>query len=250
MTGRPPQTARWPDWAWVGRWRFPGGALGVARRRELFLMAVRRLAWRIRVDSAPILKRLLDLVGASAMIVAGIPIFCVVALAIKFEDGGPIFFRQMRVGKDGRQFLMYKFRSMTQNAEALKAGLMAQNEMPGGVLFKIRRDPRVTRVGRICRRLSIDELPQILNVLQGHMSLVGPRPPVPSEVALYDALQRRRLGSTPGITCLWQVSGRNDIDFAGQVRLDIEYIERQTLALDVAILIRTLPAVLSGRGAS
>lgn len=250
MTARRSGTLAWPGWRLSGRWGLPGGGLGLARRRDLLLMAARRLAWRIRVDSAPVFKRALDLMGASAMVAAGLPIFCAVALAIKLEDGGPIFFRQVRVGKDGRLFRMYKFRSMTQNAEALKAGLMAQNEMPGGVLFKIRRDPRVTRVGRICRRLSIDELPQILNVIQGHMSLVGPRPPLPSEVALYDSRQRRRLTGTPGITCLWQVSGRNDIDFAGQVRLDIEYIERQTLAMDVAILMRTVPAVLSGRGAS
>ena len=230
--------------------RFTDGVLGLERRRELLLMAARRLGWRIRVDSAPVLKRVIDLVGASAIILAGLPVLCVVALAIKLEDGGPVFFRQMRVGKDGRCFLMYKFRSMTPNAEALKAGLMAQNEMRDGVLFKIRRDPRVTRVGRICRRLSIDELPQVLNVVRGEMSLVGPRPPVPSEVALYDARQRRRLSAIPGITCLWQVSGRNNIDFGGQVRLDIQYIERRSLGMDIAILIRTLPAVVSGRGAS
>jgi lipopolysaccharide/colanic/teichoic acid biosynthesis glycosyltransferase len=213
-------------------------------------MAARRLGWRIRVDSAPMCKRLIDLLGAGAVLLLGIPLFCIVALAIKLEDGGPVFFRQVRIGKHGRRFHMYKFRSMARNAEALKAALMAQNEMPGGVLFKIRRDPRVTRVGRVCRRLSIDELPQVFNVLRGDMSLVGPRPPVPSEVALYDPHQRRRLGATPGITCLWQVSGRNDIDFVGQVRMDIQYIERQTLAMDLAILARTLPAVLSGRGAS
>ena len=119
-----------------------------------------------------------------------------------------------------------------------------------GILFKIRKDPRITRAGRVIRKLSLDELPQLFNVVLGDMSLVGPRPPVPSEVALYDPVHRRRLAATPGITCLWQISGRNEIDFQGQVRLDVQYIERQSLRLDLAILLRTIPAVISGRGAS
>jgi lipopolysaccharide/colanic/teichoic acid biosynthesis glycosyltransferase len=231
-------------------WRLAGGGLALARRRHLFLIAMRRLGWRLRVDTAPLLKRALDLVGAGVLILALTPLLGLVALAILLEDGRPLLFRQMRVGKDGRLFPMYKFRSMIRNAEALKAGLMAMNEMPGGVLFKIRNDPRVTRVGRVCRRYSIDELPQLFNVMRGEMSLVGPRPPVPSEVALYDPAQRRRLVAKPGITCLWQVGGRNNIDFVGQVRLDVEYIERQTFMMDVLILLRTLPAVISGKGAS
>jgi lipopolysaccharide/colanic/teichoic acid biosynthesis glycosyltransferase len=227
-----------------------GGGVAVARRRHLLLIGMRRLAWRLRADTAPRLKRAVDILGASLLLVALTPLFAAVIFAIVLEDRGPVFFRQVRVGKDGRHFFMYKFRSMIQNAEALKAGLMDKNEMPDGILFKIRNDPRVTRVGRICRRFSIDELPQLLNVIRGEMSLVGPRPPVPSEVALYDPTQRRRLGATPGITCLWQVSGRNDIDFVGQVRLDVQYIERQTFMMDIGILLRTLPAVLSGKGAS
>jgi len=219
-------------------------------RRDLVRLTLRRLAWRLRADGAPRLKRALDLIGASLLVVALAPLLGLVALAIKLEDGGPVLFRQVRVGKDGRHFRMYKFRSMIPNAEALKAALMAKNEMRDGVIFKIRKDPRVTRVGRICRRLSLDELPQLFNVVRGDMSLVGPRPPVPSEVARYDPAQRRRLGAVPGITCLWQVSGRNNIDFLGQVRLDVQYIERQTLTMDVAILLRTLPAVISGKGAS
>src|SRR5262249_4161617 len=155
-----------------------------------------------------------------------------------------------RVGRHGRRFTMCKFRSMVPNAEALKAQLLVRNEMADGIIFKIRRDPRVTRVGRLIRKLSLDELPQLFNVLRGDMSLVGPRPPVPSEVARYDPAHRRRLSARPGITCLWQVSGRNEIDFSGQVRLDVQYIERQTLGLDVVILLRTIPAVLTGRGAS
>jgi lipopolysaccharide/colanic/teichoic acid biosynthesis glycosyltransferase len=227
-----------------------GGGVAVARRRHLLLIGMRRLAWRLRADTAPRLKRAVDILGASLLLVVLTPLFAAVIFAIVLEDRGPVFFRQVRVGKDGRHFFMYKFRSMIQNAEALKAGLMDKNEMPDGILFKIRNDPRVTRVGRICRRFSIDELPQLLNVIRGEMSLVGPRPPVPSEVALYDPTQRRRLGATPGITCLWQVSGRNDIDFVGQVRLDVQYIERQTFMMDIGILLRTLPAVLSGKGAS
>jgi lipopolysaccharide/colanic/teichoic acid biosynthesis glycosyltransferase len=159
-------------------------------------------------------------------------------------------FRQIRVGRNGRPFVMYKFRSMVPDAEARKAAFMALNEMTDGILFKIRKDPRVTRVGRVCRKLSLDELPQFVNVLRGEMSLVGPRPPVPSEVALYDPADRRRLAAVPGITGLWQISGRSNIDFRGQVQLDIKYIERQTLGLDLEILARTIPAVLSGKGAS
>jgi lipopolysaccharide/colanic/teichoic acid biosynthesis glycosyltransferase len=185
-----------------------------------------------------------------ALIVVTAPILLAVAVAIKLEDGGSIFFRQIRVGKDGRPFVIFKFRSMVRNAEALKAQLLAQNEMRDGILFKIRKDPRITRVGRLIRKLSLDELPQLFNVVRGEMSLVGPRPPVPSEVARYDPAHRRRLSATPGITCLWQVSGRNEIDFQGQVRLDVQYIERQTLGLDLSILLRTIPAVISGRGAS
>ena len=231
------------------RW-LAGGGLGWARRRALLAIALRRAAWRLRVGWSPRLKRSLDLLGAAALVVLASPVLGLAALAIKLEDGGPILFRQVRIGKHGRPFVIYKFRSMVPNAEALKAQLLARNEMRDGILFKIRHDPRITRVGRILRKLSLDELPQLFNVLRGDMSLVGPRPPVPSEVALYDAAHRRRLGATPGITCLWQVSGRNNIDFHGQVRLDVQYIERQSLGLDLSILLRTIPAVLSGKGAS
>ncbi len=230
--------------------RLAGGGVGWARRRDLACVALERGAWRLRVALAPRLKRALDLGGALALLLATGLLLAVIALAIKLEDGGPVFFRQMRVGRHGRLFVMHKFRSMVPNAEALKTRLLAQNEMRDGILFKIRKDPRVTRVGRLLRKTSLDELPQLLNIVRGEMSLVGPRPPVPSEVALYDPAHRRRLAVTPGITCLWQISGRNNIDFPGQVRLDVEYIERQTLGLDLAILLRTIPAVLSGRGAS
>jgi exopolysaccharide biosynthesis polyprenyl glycosylphosphotransferase len=230
--------------------RLAAGGLAWARRRELAARTARRLAWRWRVGLHDRLKRALDLVGAAALIVLCAPLLATIALAIKLEDGGPVLFRQKRVGRHARPFVMLKFRSMVPDAEARKAQLLALNEMPDGILFKIRRDPRVTRVGRIIRKLSLDELPQLFNVLRGEMSLVGPRPPVPSEVALYDPAHRRRLAAMPGITGLWQVSGRNDIDFEGQVQLDVTYIERQTLAMDLVILVRTIPAVLTGRGAS
>jgi lipopolysaccharide/colanic/teichoic acid biosynthesis glycosyltransferase len=230
--------------------RLAAGGLVWARRRELASRTARRLAWRWRVALADRLKRALDLVGAAVLVVLCAPLLAAIALAIKLEDGGPVLFRQKRVGRYGRPFVMLKFRSMVPDAEARKAQLLALNEMSDGILFKIRHDPRMTRVGRVIRKLSLDELPQIFNVLRGEMSLVGPRPPVPSEVALYDPAHRRRLGAMPGITGLWQVSGRNNIDFEGQVQLDVTYIERQTLAMDLVILVRTIPAVLTGRGAS
>lgn len=170
------------------------------------------------------------------------------ALMIWLEDGGPVLFAQRRVGRFGHEFTMYKFRSMRQHAEAERAGLEAENEMDGPV-FKIRHDPRITRVGRWLRRSSIDELPQLVNVLFGEMSLVGPRPPLPDEVARYQPWQRRRLSMKPGLTCIWQVSGRSRLDFETWMRLDLEYIDNWSLALDVKLLARTIPAVLSGDGA-
>jgi lipopolysaccharide/colanic/teichoic acid biosynthesis glycosyltransferase len=143
---------------------------------------------------------------------------------------------------------MYKFRSMIMGADQMKDQLLGQNES-GGVIFKMKHDPRVTRVGRIVRKLSIDELPQLWNVLKGDMSLVGPRPPVPKEVDEYEYADRRRLDAIPGITCIWQVSGRSDIDFKGQVRLDVQYIENQSLWSDIKLLLKTIPAVLFGKGA-
>jgi lipopolysaccharide/colanic/teichoic acid biosynthesis glycosyltransferase len=176
------------------------------------------------------------------------PVFGATALLIKLEDRGPIFYGQDRVGKWGRVFRMYKFRSMVVGADKMKDNLLENNES-GGVIFKIKRDPRSTRVGRIIRKLSIDELPQLYNVLKGDMSLVGPRPPVPREVVEYQLSDRRRLEIIPGLTCLWQVSGRSDINFEGQVTLDVQYLESQSLKGDIMLLLKTIPAVLSGRGA-
>ncbi|HXZ86316.1 MAG TPA: exopolysaccharide biosynthesis polyprenyl glycosylphosphotransferase, partial [Myxococcota bacterium] len=195
------------------------------------------------------LKRALDVAGALAALLITLPVWIAVAIAIKLDSPGPIFFVQPRCGRYGRPFPFLKFRTMVTDAEARKAALRKQNEKSGPV-FKMQRDPRVTRVGRILRKYSLDELPQLLNVLAGHMSLVGPRPPVPSEVEKYELDHRGRLSMRPGITCLWQVSGRNEIEFEDWVKLDIEYVERWSLLLDLQILLATFPAVISGRGAS
>jgi len=165
------------------------------------------------------------------------------------EDGGGAFFSQTRVGQFGREFKMYKFRSMCLDAEQRLKDLLAKNHHREGVTFKLKDDPRITRVGKWLRKFSLDELPQFYNVLKGDMSLVGPRPPVPREVVKYAPADRRRLAVKPGITCIWQISGRAEIDFSGQVQLDVTYIESQSFLTDLTILARTVPAVLSGRGA-
>lgn len=194
------------------------------------------------------IKRPLDIVASVIGLVALSPLFIVLAAMVKFDSRGPVFFRQMRVGKDGREFEFYKFRSMVQDAEEMKNKLMHLNELEGPV-FKISDDPRITPIGRFLRRTSLDELPQLFNVLRGDMSLVGPRPPLPAEVANYESWQRQKLSVLPGITCLWQISGRNHIGFTEWMRLDIEYIRRQSFGVDVKILVRTLPAVLLRKGA-
>lgn len=216
------------------------------RRRILY----KRTVWRLTFGLASTLKRALDVAGSACAILAFSPIFLASAILVKLEDGGPITFRQTRVGQGGRPFKMLKFRSMVPNAEAVKAKIMADNKHGlDGVTFKMADDPRVTRVGRILRKYSIDEFPQFFNVFFGEMSLVGPRPSLPQEVTRYKAWQLRRLKVKPGITCLWQIGGRSDIDFEGQVRLDLEYIASESLWTDLKILLKTVPAVISGRGA-
>jgi exopolysaccharide biosynthesis polyprenyl glycosylphosphotransferase len=195
-----------------------------------------------------ILKRLSDIAMAAALLVGFSPIMALVALAIKFDSPGPIFFRQERVGRNGRYFPLLKFRSMYIDAEDRLAPLVKQNEA-SGPLFKMKKDPRLTRVGRVIRRLSIDELPQLFNVVQGDMSLVGPRPGLPAEVEAYEEWHRRRLEVRPGMTGLWQVSGRSNLSFEEMVLLDIWYIEYWSPALDFKIILRTVPAVLFGIGA-
>ncbi len=203
-----------------------------------------------RSGEAMVVKRMIDFTAAACGLLLLSPIFLLTALAIKLEDPrGPIFFGQQRSGLYGKPFTMWKFRSMVADAEALKAQLQAHNEMDGPV-FKIKRDPRITRVGRFIRKTSIDELPQLWNVLRGDMSLVGPRPPIPAEVAQYERWQLRRLSMRPGITCIWQVSGRNDIDFETWMKLDLQYIDNWSLFLDVKLLLKTIPVVLLRQGAS
>lgn len=192
-------------------------------------------------------KRAIDILGAVVALVLAAPFLPAIALAIKLDSPGPVFFVQERVGLHGRRFRMVKFRTMVADAEERLREVAALNEMSGPV-FKVRDDPRVTRVGRFLRRMSLDELPQLWNVLKGEMSLVGPRPPLPREVARYDVRQRRRLSVKPGLTCLWQVSGRNNVPFERWVELDLEYIDSWNLWLDIKILARTLPAVLGMTG--
>jgi lipopolysaccharide/colanic/teichoic acid biosynthesis glycosyltransferase len=193
-------------------------------------------------------KRLIDVAGGLVSLVLAGPIVLLAAIAVLVTSRGPAFYKSTRLGKNGRPFTFYKLRSMYVGADAERARLMHLNEVDGPV-FKLRRDPRVTRVGQWLRSTSIDELPQLLNVLRGDMSLVGPRPPLPEEADKYEAWQRCRLDVKPGITCLWQVSGRSRLSFEEWMRLDLEYIRRQSLATDLWILVRTIPAVLSREGA-
>jgi lipopolysaccharide/colanic/teichoic acid biosynthesis glycosyltransferase len=193
-------------------------------------------------------KRALDVTGAAVALVLSSPLLALAALAIKLESPGPVFYRSTRIGRDGRPFTFLKLRSMIRDADRHRHQLTHLNECDGPV-FKISRDPRMTRVGRFLRTTSIDEIPQFLNVLAGDMSLVGPRPPIPEEVAQYEPWQLRRLDVRPGITCLWQISGRSRIGFQEWMRLDLEYIKRRSFWLDLKILLRTIPAVLSREGA-
>lgn len=214
-----------------------------ARRLQL-----RLLLWSIQLHMVQRLKRVLDLLLATMALLVLFPIMAITALAIKLESPGPIIFRQTRVGKWGKTFTCYKFRSMCIDAEARKQALIQQNEVDGPI-FKMQTDPRVTRVGRIIRKLSIDELPQLFNVFKGDMSLVGPRPPVPHEVNQYKFDHLRRLDAMPGLTGLQQVSGRSDLPFDRWVELDLQYISQQSLRKDLEILLKTIPAVLLGKGA-
>ena len=194
------------------------------------------------------LRRVGDVALASLFLLLSAPLLLLSALLIKLEDGGPVLFRQVRCGLNGRKFSLLKLRTMVPDAAGQKEALLSANEMSGPV-FKIRRDPRVTRVGAHLRRFSLDELPQLWNVLAGEMALVGPRPPVPEEVVRYERWQRRRLSMKPGMTGLWQVSGRSEIDFEEWMALDLRYIDNWSFWLDLKILLKTFPAVIGGRGA-
>jgi exopolysaccharide biosynthesis polyprenyl glycosylphosphotransferase len=225
--------------------------LQIARGRQTDLDGVPLLSFGSAPDEVGwlIAKRAIDLLGSAALLALLSPILGVVALLVKATSPGPVFFSQVRCGLNGRKFRMLKFRTMVPDAEAKLDGLLQHNEMSGPV-FKMARDPRITPVGAWLRKFSLDELPQLLNVFRGDMSLVGPRPPLPSEVAKYDGWQRRKLSMRPGITCLWQVNGRNTItNFNEWVRLDLEYIDNWSLLLDCKILLKTVPAVVLGAGA-
>ena len=219
------------------------------RRHKKVRSKLRMFFWDSTVRISYALKRFFDIVLSVLMLVALSPLFIVIATVIKMTSRGPVFFIQERVGYYGRSFMFYKFRSMYVDAEERKRALMERNESKDGVIFKMKNDPRITPFGRILRKTSMDELPQLLNVLLGDMSLVGPRPPLPSEVRQYSLEDRKRLNIKPGITCIWQVSGRSDIPFKKQVELDKEYIQSQSLWKDLLVLLRTIPAILSGKGA-
>jgi exopolysaccharide biosynthesis polyprenyl glycosylphosphotransferase len=186
-----------------------------------------------------ILKRVIDLLGAIFGLIITSPILIIVSLFIKFESKGPILFKQKRVGRNGHEFEIYKFRSMVTNAEELKEKLKEKNEM-SGPMFKMKDDPRITKVGRFIRRTSIDELPQLLNVFKGEMSLVGPRPSLPKEVKYFEGWMLERLFVKPGLTCYWQVSGRNNIDFEDWMRLDIKYVRERNLWIDIKLIFKTI----------
>jgi exopolysaccharide biosynthesis polyprenyl glycosylphosphotransferase len=193
-------------------------------------------------------KRAFDVVGSLGLMLLISPVLLATALAVKLHDGGPVLFRQTRIGRDGRPFSCLKFRSMVTDAENLRTDLEVNHER-SSVLFKLVNDPRVTRPGKLIRRLSIDELPQLWNVLRGQMSLVGPRPPLPHEAARYGSDMRRRLRVRPGMTGLWQVSGRSDLSWDETVRLDLFYVDNWSMVQDLNILMRTVSAVLGSRGA-
>jgi lipopolysaccharide/colanic/teichoic acid biosynthesis glycosyltransferase len=207
------------------------------------------LFWEWTIQGTLLVKRLLDIVVSAMALIALLPLFMLVAIAIYREDGRPFIFVQNRVGLNGRLFRFYKFRSMFKDAEKRKTELKGANESADGVTFKMKQDPRVTKSGRFIRRFSIDETLQFYNVLRGDISLVGPRPPVPKEVEQYTLEQRKRLHVKPGLTCIWQISGRSDIPFKQQVQLDLTYIRNRGLLQDIIIILKTIPAVLLGRGA-
>ena len=195
-----------------------------------------------------IFKRIIDIIGAGLGLILLSPIIAIVACAVKVTSKGPIFFSQKRVGKNGELFEMYKFRSMVVNAEELKGNLEDQNEM-SGPMFKIKDDPRITKVGKFIRKTSIDELPQLWNVLKGDMSLVGPRPSLPKEVEQFDNWMFKRLSVRPGLTCYWQVSGRNNIDFEDWMKLDVKYVDERNIWIDIKLIFKTVFVLFGDKNA-
>ena len=205
--------------------------------------------WKLTVRGSYVLKRMIDLCGSTIGMILLAPVYLIIGLLVKLDSPGPVIFSQIRVGCNGRLFNFYKFRSMREGSEALKASLIDQNESTDGVIFKMKNDPRITKIGRFLRRTSLDELPQLWNVFIGDMSLVGPRPPTPDEVKDYTLEDRKRLNVVPGLTCLWQIKGRSEIPFKEQVRLDKEYILAPSIWKDIVILLKTIPAIIGGKGA-
>ncbi len=207
------------------------------------------LFWQSFIKFSYALKRIIDFFFSLIAIIILSPLFILTGMAIFIENPGPVIYSQQRIGKDGKPFQFYKFRSMVINADKIKDKLIQFNESKDGVIFKMKYDPRITRVGHLIRRYSLDELPQFINVLKGEMSMVGPRPPLPIEVNQYTLEDRKRLHIKPGITCIWQIEGRSDIPFNKQVELDKQYIRSQSLWEDIKILLKTIPAVITGKGA-
>lgn len=206
-------------------------------------------SWRLQSALPKQAKRALDALLSGLALLGLLPLFGVIAALIKLEDGGPILYWQTRVGKHGLHFAFPKFRSMVVDAEARLEAIRARNQHGATITFKMQDDPRITRIGKVLRRFSMDELPQLWCVFRGDMSLVGPRPALPKEVARYDLSARRRLNAIPGLTCVWQVSGRSNLAFPIQCEMDIAYIRQQSLRYDLELLARTIPAVVSGKGA-
>ncbi|MCU7905779.1 MAG: sugar transferase [Candidatus Thiodiazotropha sp. (ex Epidulcina cf. delphinae)] len=250
----------WHEQRWVRKWGIDNNAgqhriLEHTQRiysyaRLLILRArLRRWAWFAGIHAQQSIKRTFDILCVSSMLVILAPLLVLVGAAIKLDSPGPVLFSQIRIGKGGKPFRLWKFRSMHQNSETRLHKLESLNEMPNGVLFKMKNDPRTTPVGRFIRKYSIDELPQLWNVLMGDMSLVGPRPALPKEVSQYSLQDLKRLETVPGLTCYWQVSGRSMLSFQKQVELDTQYLYSRSFSEDLKILLRTVPAVLRGDGA-
>lgn len=222
------------------------------KHKKLNITPIARIkyaAWTLKFQLSRNIKRATDVCASVTALLVFSPILVVTSILIKLDSKGDILFRQERVGLHGKPFSMWKFRSMVADAEDKRGELESSNEMAQGVLFKMKCDPRITKVGSFIRKTSIDELPQLFNVLRGEMSIVGPRPPLPSEVRGYQRSDCRRLEALPGITCEWQVAGRSNIPFDQQVELDVHYIRNQSLWLDLTLILKTIPAVLFARGA-
>ena len=210
---------------------------------------IAHLNWWWTTQRFQLAKRAMDLLAVLPAALLMAPLLALIAAAIKAEDGGPVLYWQKRVGRHGRVFAFPKFRSMRTDSDVVRRQIEHLNQHGPSITFKMKDDPRVTRVGKWLRRLSLDELPQLWCVLRGDMTLVGPRPPMVSEVEKYSLADRRRLSVTPGLTCIWQVSGRSDVPFPQQAAMDVDYIRGRSLWLDLRLLLATVPAVLQGRGA-